>query len=476
MEEKDLKNELPAEEESTEAPVTESVAPEAEEQPVEAATEPAAEQPAEAAEVAEEKESTQELREAYEEATEDGKKKKKKKKRKKMSKKKIALIVVASFFLALALAVGLFFLIGTLLAEKYVPIDVTFTPAKPLYASSFTGEETNKIEVAMAPGATEDQIKDAIASMYYRANQNKIHADQAIAVLRGEGKATINIAGQKPSGTMIVRGIKASYGDTFYYQKAAKVVKCSIPALQDIIQNSLNQQERAYTNFTNINLLSGTLKGKKAKIEGKETATIPFLQIGNPDSFTKYNNFNDFKEHGYYLEDPREITNFKIVKDYIVLKDLEAGQSYIEYDAEQGLYTLRFSLTLEAGEDHEDCVYYSRKYLRDSSNSSDLDFKRYDVVLEIWDNGYLRKMHDDEMWCGNLSGTYTESTTWYESIVYYDFDQAIFSEEDLARYAGEEGTVVDEVTGETTYTVTDGIQKVLARYYNDIKDIKRKNG
>ena len=444
MEEKDLINEMP-EESSTSA---EAATPVADEKTIEesAIVEEAASEG--------EKETTQELRESYEEAVEDGKKKKKKKK-KKRSKKKIALIVVVTFFVVLGVAIGLFFLIGNLLAEDYNPVYVMFNNPRPDKEITYSAEETTLINQALASNASQEKVKEAIAMMYAKANENKINAPQAIAVLRGEGKATIDFAGQHPSGTMIVRGIKVQNGNEFYYQKAAKVVESSIDAIQTILQNSLNQQERTYTNLSDTYLLTGTIKGGDARVGKPETATIPFLPLGKPGQLNQYEDYETFAEHGYYLNDPREITNFNIQKDYIVL---QKGQKWIEYNAEKKYYTLRFSLLLEPGEAHEDCVRVARQYLRDSANSSNLDFAKYDVVLEIWDNGYLKKMHDDEVWAGKLDGTYTESTTWYESIIYYDFDPSIFSEEDLAIYAenidaaDKESGYVDPMTFLTGYT------------------------
>ena len=422
--------------------------------------------------VSEDKESTQELRESYEEVAADSAPDKKKKK-KKRSKKKIALIVVASFILAIGLAVGLFFLIGTLLAEDYNPVEVEFNnkmPEKPLSFSA--AEQTLISNVLSSANPTEDQIKETIAAMYYRANYNKIHAEQAIAVLRGEGSAAIEFMGKHPSGTMIVRGIKVQSGNEFYYQKAAKVVECSIPAIQSFLKNTLNQQERTYTNMNNAYLLTRTLKGKNAKIlDTPETKTVPFLSVGIPGAINSYSDQAIFFRDGYYLEDPREITNFNIQKDYIVLKELEEGQKYVEYDAEKKIYTLRFSLLLEPGEAHEDCVRVARQYLRDSTNSTDLDYTRFDVVLEIWENGYLKSMHDDEGWKGNLDGTETESRSDYNSIMYYDFSPELFSEEDLALYTDSITTGED---GKKQYVATQWAGKIIERYYNEISGVKKK--
>ena len=280
--------------------------------------------------------------------------------------------------------------------------------------------------------------------IYNKANYNKIHnTPQALAVLRGQGSAAVELLGQSPNGSMIVRGIKAQSGDEFYYQKAAKLVECSVPSVQAILEKSLNQQERAYTNGTDDYRLTGTLKGKNAKIlKEPETTTVPFVAVGVPEKskITSYDKENFYQE-GFYLDDPREITNFRVTKDYIVLKELKEGEEYIEYDEDGKFYTCRFSLLIE-GEGHDDCVEISRRYLRKSANSENLEYEKYDVRFEVWDNGYLKMMHDDEIWAGTavMAGidVTTKSQSWYESVIYYDFDEALFNAEDAAAYEGED--------------------------------------
>ena len=407
--------------------------------------------------VVEEEDSTVELRESYEEKTEEQFPKKKRK----LSKKKIALICVAGFLLLVMIGVGLFFLIGHLLAKK---LDVPVLDLKnkaPAFASTFDEGELALIASAMQEDATEQTIKQAIAMIYKEANQNKIATAQAITILQGDGGASIKIGTVTASGTMAVRGIKVQAGNEFYYQKAAPVTNCKPDSVVDIIRSKLNQQERAYTNGEDEFLLtydqstkSSALKGDAAqiKIDDPMTTTVPFIPVGVPSS-AKIKSFTKAKFYsvGHYLEDPREITNFKIVEDYIVLKPLAEGQSYIEYNEEEGYYTCRFSLLIE-GEGHDDCVDKARDYLRVSANSTDLEYGKFDVTLEVWSNGYFKKMHDEEQWKGTSDGTPTTSTSWYESITYYDFDESLFTEADAKAYKGENWAA-----------------KIIAHYHDEIK-------
>ena len=388
-------------------------------------------------------------------------------KKKKLKAWQIALICIGGFIVLLGIGVGLFFLIGSLNAHPREPKDVQFNNTAPDYEVSYTEAEKAIITAGMKSDASEADIKKAIALIYNKANQNKIHnTESAVAVLRGEGNASIQIGTSTPSGSMIVRGIKAQSGSEFYYQKAAPIMKCSIDELQTTLEGSLNQQERVYTDGTSDFRATGTLKGGESKIKTKEAEieieTIPFVKVDIPDSINSYKSKDKFFEKCYYLEDPREITNFKITEDAIILKPLEEDQEYIEYwkakDAKTGYYLCRFSLDVT----NDACVEVARKYLRDSAKSDDLQYGYFDVILEVWENGYLKQMHDDEKWEGTLStgGTTTSSTSWYETIVYYDFDETLFTEEDATEYLGD-----DE--GATW------VSRLIAHYKAELSTIKK---
>ncbi len=395
------------------------------------------------------------------------------KKKKKLAKWKIALICVAAFILFLGLAAGIFFLVGALNSHERESLDLEFHNTKPAYAVSYTATELNLIKKAMKDDADEDTVKKAIAMIYAKANNNKINnSPSAVAVLRGEGSATLDFGAQKPSGTMIVRGIKAQSGNEFYYQKGAAIIKCSIPPLQSTLEDVLNQQERLYSNGVDdfratYNSETGltTLKGADALISTDkviELEYIPFLKMSVPAK-TKYKTYTKKKlyEKAYYLDDPREITNFKITEDTIVLKELKEGEKYIELNEEEGYYTCRFSLLVE-GEGHDECVQNSRQYLRDSAGSDNLEYGKFDVTLEVWENGWLKRMRDEEIWQGTVSvpvlgSSTTSSDTWYESIIFYDYNEELFSAEDAEKFEGE-----------------DWVQKLIAAYKEQIDNAPRK--
>ena len=221
-------------------------------------------------------------------------------KKRKLKKWHIALICVAAFIVLVGLAVGIFFIVGAINSRHRVPLDGKFDNAAPDFEVSYTEEELAMIEVAMSDDATDAEIKAAISMIYNKANDNKInHTENAVAVLRGEGSATLNYLGLNPSGSMIVRGMKVQSGKEFYYQKAAPIMECSEPSLQSTLDKMLSQQERTYTDGVSQYYGTGTLKGKKAKIQDVddvETLTIPFILVDLPDAVTKFSRKGSFKE------------------------------------------------------------------------------------------------------------------------------------------------------------------------------------
>ena len=366
-------------------------------------------------------------------------------KKKKLKKWQIVLICVAAFVVLVGIGVGIFLIVGAINARPRDSMNVDFNNSAPDFAVSYTEAELDVIALGMKEDATEADVKAAIALIYNKANYNKIHnVDSCVAVLRGEGTAAVKIWGMSASGTMIVRGIKAQSGDEFYYQKAAPIMQCSSKTLQPTLEDMLNQQERVYTNGTNDFRATGTLKGPEAKIltdeEEIETETIPFVKVEIPDTINSYDK-DTFYYKGYYLQDPREITNFNITADAIVLKPLAEGEQYIELvELEDGAkyYLCRFSIDVT----NETCVETARRYLRDSAGSENLEYGYFNVKLEVWENGYLKQMHDDEEWHGTLKKgpitCDTSSTSWYETIAYYDYDAKILTEADAAEYKGDD--------------------------------------
>ena len=369
------------------------------------------------------------------------------KKKKKLSKKKIALICVAGFLALIGLAVGIFFIVGTILHQDIKVVQGDYHNKPPAAESTYTAEDLALINSAMEKNASDATIKKAIAMIYQKANQNKIGATQAITVLQGQGGAKAFGA----TGSMAVRGFKVQAGGEFYYQKAAPIVECDVEALQKTLKDMLNQQEFSYTNRVNDFRGTGALKGNKTNIllddkDNPMTTTIPFIPAGLPNRMyiNPYASYEEFFTKGYYLEDPCEITNFNINENTIVLNKLKKGEKRIEeLQTEDGdhYYVCRFSLLI-SGENRADCVGKARQYLRDSANSEDLEYKQFDIRLEVWTNGFFKMMHDDEQWAGTAKSgkleTTTVSTSWYESITYYNFDAEIFTEEDTAAYEGED--------------------------------------
>ena len=155
----------------------------------------------------------------------------------------------------------------------------------------------------------------------------------------------------------------------------------------------------------------------------------------------------------------QNLTREKEQIEFLRKSDAEAADAlankqkyYIEYvdDTEFGMgyYVCRFSLRYL----NDACVDKSRAYLRESANSDDLEYAQYDVILEVWENGYLKRLYDDEKWSGQVNApkATTTSTSWYEISMFYSYDDSL--------KAFIDPSVVDKYDGE------DWAAKIIADY------------
>ncbi len=303
---------------------------------------------------------------------------------------------------------------------------------------TYTANEYRLIQNTLAENASEESIKEAIAMIYARANDNKInHTSDALAVLREQ--STARIFGT--TATMSICGIQAQADNLFYSQKAGAVTACDVAALTKTLKDLVNQQEITYSNGVDDFRTTGVLRGNKTSFRDEQPLeVIPFLVADTPNAryIRTFSEKENFEENSYYLNDPREITNLRITKDTIVLNELNTNQKHIEYDETKRCYTCRFSILIE-GSGSAVCLEKPLSYYSDN-NISDVNYTQYDIVLEVWENGYLNKMQIIEAWTGTSKIVKSETTisenVFSETRLYYSFERSLFSTEDALAYEG----------------------------------------
>jgi len=402
----------------------------------------------------EEKDTTVELRENYDEAVEEGEKAKVFKKAK-MTRKKKMIIIIASVTAAVILGVALFFLIprpklpvptyGALnppvvTNEKWESMGITTELSAEMQTTlaGLVGDKVAKGGVLdLAEGKTEQEVKEAAMALYDLANDNKINAEKCVMIAQGAGNATV---GGSAGGEMEVRAFRVQDNGSFYYQKGAKLVDTTI-GMRDVVASVLDQQERTYYPGTGDLYRAYYVKGSKAKVGDKFSKTIPFLQLGVPTSGSAYQelmeeyNYEAFQEKSLFCRDPKEINNFKYAADAI--KNVEF-KHYVDEKYYEIIFDLDIPLDANGEVDttspkyaaYSEIVKAARQYLRNSSKSDDLEFKEYHMIIQIWDNGYIKKFYDTEHWAGNATilgnvKGLSESTTYYECAFYWDYDSLV---------------------------------------------------
>ena len=364
-----------------------------------------------------EKESTVELRANYEEALSEPESPKKKK----LSKKKLIIIIVASVLVAALLGFLLWFFIPS--GPASTADNLVLTPGKPSVTAVIPADIQAKVDLALAPTATDAQKQEAFIALYNLANQNKIDAAQCVMVAQGSGSALV---AKSAGGTMTVRAFKVQANGEYYYQKGAKLMEVTM-GKKDVIEKVLDKQERAYCSADKKTCRAVTLSGSTAQVDGDSFSTyIPFLKLGSRykkdrllDEFKATYTYDEFAAATFISEggDCKEINNFK----YASTDSIREVQSFT-YDAKEGYY----DITVVVEVTDEATVSASREYLRQSADSKDLEYKKYVLNVKIWDNGYIRSFRDEEEWAGNatiigsIKGE-SSSETWYEAAFYYDY-------------------------------------------------------
>jgi len=331
-----------------------------------------------------------------------------------------------------------------------------------LYVVPATASDVNIGDGGRPTYATLDGMTALMNNANYTAALNKIKADEHVddAVLKelalkfldvaAEGRYlnkeedffefTVADGGGDASfgdiyGAMTIRGFSLNIGGNTYAQSGGPVSGANNPVLLGGAQLILNQLHR-----------TATLNGGRDYIQQKGSGKA---EVGTPDI--------EMEEFPYLGTDYSKLTAYKYSIDQWMLKDnlnalytmttfdLEASalkgsdttsedvdgnevpDLYITYDSEGHFWTIHFSVKCPdfdgspkdngynnyteyakallgpAGyQEYERVVSFSREGVRESASAEDLEYNRYDVTMEIWDEGYVKTWTTDESWAATM--------------------------------------------------------------------------
>jgi len=286
------------------------------------------------------------------------------------------------------------------------------------YGIKFDDVNFANTEITSSIAQGEDKIAAAL-HLITVAENNVIAADYLASASVGDGTASSSLFDM--SGALQFGDIYVRDNGKFYSQSVARVTEAttSFPAnLLTAAQALLDQSDRKYS-ADGQTFYVQKVKGTKATarmIKDYPYGTSTF-ERGELEVF----DLDGYKAEEYIRTDYRELSNFVFAEDTIKEDSIE-----ISYDDESGLYTLYFEVDLENEAAREKATEHSRANMREASNSDDLEYAIYNVTIEVYENGLIRKFTREESWEATLNvlGLKPHGSSHSETSVFYSWDPA----------------------------------------------------
>lgn len=272
--------------------------------------------------------------------------------------------------------------------------------SRPDYESLFTDDQQSLIDKAVSGEATTEEMKEAIWVLYSTANKSRIQTENSLVVQ--ESNAGISMA------DIVMHAYNLRIGDKWYYQLATSVQ----PNSDDLGAQLLAKASAAFAGYVKVAYTLGdgdywffAGKGEEYSCDCSLT-TFPYaiVEIQEKDhAFETPYTLEEFNNKVHVLSDSiHEICNIDF--EYV---DFYDGDEDIEISFEDGVYRVVFSVNVnDSGEN------WYRKAQEDmqEGGQSIKSYRYYDVVLEVWDNGYAKSFHSEsDRDAGTASGKPVDS-------------------------------------------------------------------
>lgn len=248
------------------------------------------------------------------------------------------------------------------------------------------GFEVMDIEDSIAKGS--DKMA-AFVHLMEVAETNWDSADYLAKFTDGSGEAYTGKIGGKMTG----RSLYLRNPSSFYYIFGSMLTESNPKEGLPAAQAMLNQCRREYSSDMK------TFYQQEPKNNGKPTISYEFPFFSCDYTKAKVESFNaeEWKIKRENKDKIGEFTSF-VFDEQTVLADSIS----IEYKEEYGYYTLYFELNLEDKEARDRATEFPRKILRDIAQSNDIEYRVYNLTMEIWDNGLIRSIETEESWEGSI--------------------------------------------------------------------------
>ena len=243
---------------------------------------------------------------------------------------------------------------------------------------------------------------EAALHLYSVAQANVMDADKVSSFSYGGGTATTGPVG----GGLSFGDIMVKDNNDVYIQNVARI--SSVEGLPDtaigIVQNMLDQSTRKFYDSSEDTYYVQKIEGSDATCRMIED--YPFGSSSFENGTLKTLTWERYKEIEYVRNSINDLTNTLISEDTI--KNTEDDDIVIDYDSETGLYTLSFGLKLATQEEKDLATgEYARPDMQEASGTAGqeegaLEYNKYDMVIEIYDNGLPKSFTASESWDATL--------------------------------------------------------------------------
>ena len=254
--------------------------------------------------------------------------------------------------------------------------------SRPDKASLFSAEDTSTINSALAPDATQEQLKAAVMALYDTANSSRINTPLSLVVQ--ESDAGIDM------GNVIMHAFNLRDGDKWYYQLATSVDVFGNPALSAIVSAFAGYLKVGYSTGDGNYYYFGEL-GPQFKCDCSiptfpyATFVIPVDENAKPEDkpFANAMTLEEFNSTLNVLKSIHEINNMDFCKEII------ADDPVITFS--DGVYRVEFAVDTQ----NSDAELLEKWYAMPQKDmqvggQSIKQYNSYTAVLEVWDNGYAK--------------------------------------------------------------------------------------
>ena len=290
-----------------------------------------------------------------------------------MQKKRVLLLIVA--LLVVVLSTTALFACNKDENKTRHALDLeegTYPSALP---SNFQGDELATVTAGLSSTASVADVKAAVFAAYNVANRSRLSADLSLMIQHTESGGGIS--------AMTFNGYTLRSGNAWYYQ---------LP--REAAFDGLSNTQVAYTLDRETFYYAKLDSSSGAKCHDIDVFPYgEFILIQAPKPY----DFDGYREHRFFLDDQLELCNMKLILDLI------DETSSISFDATEHVYIVKLNIDCDGG-DPALLKEWAAQAQAEANSEMEVErkYEKWDAVINIWENGYVKSLEYDEYWTGKI--------------------------------------------------------------------------